>query len=133
MCEGHLRSQLGLCIAPSLIRGAGYGLFVADGHTFMRGGFICPYEGEKVESPSNAEVSGEYVLQLDDATFVDARATTSCAGRYSNTCAIQDRPLENNAQLQLHPETGVAWVVATRLIAGGHEVYTDYNSPDYFE
>jgi hypothetical protein len=127
LCKFHMRSTLGLEVRPSQIVNGGLGLFVAKGHIFKRGDNICIYEGIRVQiRKGNRNYGGDYVLQLSDQTVIDAMETTSCAGRYANCCREKDLPLANNAQLELNTATRVAWLVATRLIKAGSEVFAAY-------
>ena len=139
LCKSHLRQGLGLEIKESRIKDGGKGLFAHKDQTFERGDFICSYQGIILTlSPEDLEqgkrIEGDYVLQVGPDRFIDAIETTSSAGRYSNTLRPEDAHLgQNNAQLEYDEEDDLAYLVATKHINGGDEIYTDYAAPDFFD
>jgi len=130
-CAQHLRAENGLAIIPSTIAEAGLGLFTTIAR--RKGDRIVPYLGTSVTLTSADErYGGEYVLQLTRTQFIDAAATSSGAGRYSNTArphnVAKKQCRGNNAHFTLNRTTKTAWITATRNIHAGEEVFTAYGS-----
>ena len=130
-CAQHLRAENGLAIGRSTLAEAGLGLFTIIPR--RRGERIVPYLGKSVTLASADErYGGEYVLQLTRTQFIDAAATSSGAGRYSNTArphnVARKQCRGNNAHFTLNRTTKTAWITATRNIHAGEEVFTAYGS-----
>ena len=130
-CAQHLRVENGLAIGPSTIAEAGLGLFTIIPR--RKGERVVPYLGASVTLTSADErYGGEYVLQLTRTQFIDAAATSSGAGRYSNTArphnVARKQCRGNNAHFTLNRTTKTAWITATRNIHAGEEVFTAYGS-----
>ena len=112
-CAQHLRAENGLAIAPSTIAEAGLGLFTTIAR--RKGERIVPYLGTPINLVSADErYGGEYVLQLTRTQFIDAAATSSGAGRYSNTArphnVARKQCRGNNAHFTLNRTTKTAWI-----------------------
>jgi hypothetical protein len=121
-------------VKKSTIPGAGRGLFSVNGvkvlpHQVDKGVRLVEYTGERLtEAQFQRRKSSEYVLEVANPFkgFLDGRSTQSSVARYSNAC---DRPKHRgrcNAKL-----TKSGWVVATRSIKAGGEIFVAYG-PDYW-
>lgn len=128
LCYQHLNSELHLKIKPSHIKAAGLGLYTTIPR--KKDANVAKYSGEKVIS-HDPNYGGDYVLQIRNIppTFINANATTSGPGRYSNNARRGQHELpgvRNNANLRLNVRAGTADIKATHAIAANHEVYTAY-------
>ena len=132
LCFAHLDSTLHLKIKPSGIRDAGLGLYTTKRRHIRE--VVAPYSGQKIVT-NDPEYRGEYVLQTKRTPpppykYVDARLTTSGAGRFSNM-ARRGNHRKNNAKLGMSVRYGTANVIAKRVIPAGGEVLTSYGD-DYW-
>ena len=132
-CTQHLELLDGLRIAPSLLAGAGLGLFTTVARS--KGQRIVQYAGKHVQlDPSKAEseaYGGVYVLEMSQSHFIDASSPVSGAGRYSNTArawnVARGECRGNNAHFTLDRRgRGTAWITATKALQAGDEVLTAY-------
>ena len=98
LCYQHLNSEYHVKIKPSHIKAAGLGLYTTIAR--KKGDNVVPYSGAQVQS-NNPDYGGDYVLQIKrhPPTFINASATTSGAGRYSNNARrSEDEGIRNNAK-----------------------------------
>jgi hypothetical protein len=107
LCWIHSQVEESVRVKNSKIRGAGKGLFASiwdytsKGRTkpeykgavvFQEGDHICSYDGEilsddELEERYPRDTIGQYVYTTQDGGVnIDAHATTSCFGRYANSC-----------------------------------------------
>jgi hypothetical protein len=120
-----------LKIKKSTLPNAGMGLFT----TIKRkaGDKIAPYDGKTVLS-NDPDYGGAYILQVkkNPPTFIDAAATTSGAGRFSNMAKRGQGG--NNAKLAAWFTRGGAHasIKAGKTINPGKEVLTNYGA-DYWK
>ena len=132
LCYQHLNSEYHVKIKPSHVKEAGLGLYTTIAR--KKGDNVVPYSDDKVQS-NNPDYGGDYVLQIrrHPPTYINANATTSGAGRYSNNArrGINEK-IRNNAKLSLNSGAGKANVKATQRIAANHEVFTAYG-PTYWK
>ncbi len=127
-----------LYLKKSLLPGAGKGLFTSEKLT--RGDIVCEYEGEIVpwsECERRADLGYEgYVFFISKNRCVDAYFTPEAMGRYANDAKGIGRVegLRNNAQYEIKVRKGEkkVFIVATRTIHPGDEVFVDYGS-DYWK
>jgi hypothetical protein len=121
----------GLKVTQSLLDGAGMGLF-ASGQSYVTGDRIIPYIGEELDEkqyesryPTDRKrATAQYVLKLG-STWVDAvDPTKSSAARYINHKAGSGKNGPNARILKS------GWIVATRMISDGDEIYMNYG-PGY--
>ena len=126
-----------LRIKKSTIPGAGLGLFNGK-KTIKKGEVVTKYDGERltrqqVEDRYPDDVDdgkAEYVLcNNDDTVCLDARNTTSCAARFSNSKRRDTGIRGNNAEFRDH-RTKWRDMVARKKIKPGKEVFTWYGD-DY--
>lgn len=128
-CASHLLAEDGLMIKQSTIPNSGKGLFTAIAR--RKGDRLAPYTGQRItlENP-DITYGGPYVLQLSRTQFIDAAHTSSGAGRYSNTCRMANvkrgEARGNNAGLVLDRSKKAVWIVASRKILAGQEIFTAY-------
>jgi hypothetical protein len=107
---------------PSRIAGAGLGLFAAV--AIRSGATVCDYTGPRFRTAQAIRVRDKsYLMRLGPQAYVDARPALGCPGRYINDggCAAS-----RNVAFDKRPEAWHARVVATRDIAAGEELLTDY-------
>lgn len=127
----HLCSNM-LYVKKSNIPGAGKGLFVA--RDFKKGEIITEYEGEKLTWKQCEERNqlkadnerGAYYFYINRNHCVDAEYTLWALGRYANDAAGMGRVegLRNNAKYEIIK--GKPYIVATRNIKKGAEVFVGY-------
>lgn len=125
LCYQHLEAKYHVQIKRSHIRAAGMGLYSTVAR--KRGENFAPYSGVKVVT-QDPDFGGDYVLQIkkNPPTFIDARATSSGAGRYSNN-ARQGQGT-NNAKLSYNTGKGEANLKATKNVPKGSEIFTAYGN-----
>lgn len=126
-CPKHTRQVLGLRVAKSSIPNAGKGLF-AD-RDFSIGENIVRYGGEilttaQYDKRYADDAMGAYGVQLDEDRVIDARRTDAGVARYA--CDYHGSRRKPNAEYVADDETDEVWVVATRKIKKGQEIFTDY-------
>ncbi len=126
-CAKHTRKILGLSVRKSTIAGAGKGLFAE--RTFKKGENIARYGGEILTTEEynaryEADAMGAYGVQLDDARVIDARRTDAGVARYA--CDYHGSRKKPNAEYIADDENDEVWIVATRKIKKGDEIFTDY-------
>lgn len=148
-CQVHARDILGLCVKPSTIKNAGLGLFAT--RPFAKDERIDEYRGDVVEREVyEDEGRSDYAIDILDAHYViNAIYSTDSFARYSNDA--RDKSL-NNADLRtdedlveearerrINDGEGVdekdpegsadqVWLVATRDIKAGQEIFTSYGT-----
>lgn len=129
VCSTHLAYRHHLKIKPSLIPGAGKGLFAYDPLCrdpnevlFKRGETICKYYGEVLNLDQLIERYGNktapYAIGVSSSRFEDA-ARVRGIGSLANTL-----PNHNNATISVHH--GRASIKATKPIRNGDEIYLSY-------
>lgn len=107
----------------STIPGAGFGLFA--GERIKKGQNISRYWGRVVDM-NESDNSSVYLLDLEDGRGIDAIDSMDCPARYANDA----RGEGNNAQF-VHSSGVYIYMVATRDIEEGEEIFVDYG-PDYW-
>lgn len=129
-CWQHTKSIRNFVIKESNIPGAGDGLYTLK--NFKKGDKILPYTGDLIDIPSDDDDDEllEYALTIGDK-IINAESTQSELTRYSNDCRIKNRRAgqckNNNAQFD---DVGnyEAYMVATKNIKAGEEIFTDYGN-----
>ena len=115
-------------VRPSLLEGAGMGLFMCE--RAKKGERIARYYGELIgpeETKRRRETGAQYILRASSKQFLDAEAYIHQRGRYAN-----DGGRKNNARISTVvnkcPVTGLHWVsiLARKTILPGQEVYVPY-------
>ena len=124
-CAKHTKKMLGVSVKKSHIKGAGYGLFAEK--DFKKGQKIVEYTGELLTQDEYDERyveddMGSYGISLTDDLVIDAARTDSGVARYA--CDYHGSGGKNNADYESDDDT--IWIVATRKIKAGEEIYTDY-------
>lgn len=155
-CWIHTKHNDGLRVHKSAIAGAGDGLFAVNG--FKKGEVIMEYMGEHVSSGSGAggdpETKGidfdapgdtlaayavetnhicvrdEYDHQNNEREVVNAWESTAGVARYANDARSDEK---NNAKFgEDKTLKGRMFMVATKEIAPGSEIFVDYGD-DYWK
>ncbi len=124
-CAAHTREELGVFVKKSQIPGAGYGLY-AD-QDFEKGDEIVEYTGETLTQDQyddryDDDDMGSYGIALRDDVVIDAARTDSGVARYA--CDYHGSGMKSNAEYVSDDEE--IWIVATRGIKAGEEIFTDY-------
>ncbi len=124
-----------LRVRRSGIPGAGKGLFTRT--AVEKGDVLLEYEGEKL---TYAQIRARYpdlslmsyVFYVGRNHWVDAARRPGCLARYANDARGKTKVvgLRNNAEYQVL--RGVPYIVATRRIAAGGEIFVSYGE-DYWE
>ena len=127
-CTQHLRLIEGLTIQPSHLSGAGWGLFAA--RNFKKNETVALYTGVI----STVPIEGDYVLQVNSKRYIDAKKTSSSAGRYANDCLSSNQRQGECAGNNVFYESqnGRAFLKAKKAIHAGDEVMPSY-SRGYWE
>ena len=130
LCAQHAQLLLGVRVKPSLIPGAGGGLFAA-GRDFHKGDVICEYLGVQMASLTFQANPSAYAVRLYRGVL-DARRTCDGFGRYANAA---NSARQANAQLiserKLIGRRGSGrriFLQATKAIHDGEEVLVKYGS-----
>jgi hypothetical protein len=128
LCAQHAQLLLGVRVKPSLIPGAGQGLFAA-GREFDKGDVICEYLGEHMTTAAFIAMPSALGVQLYRGVL-DARRTCDGFGRYANAA---NTARQANAQLiserKLIGRRGSGsriFLQATKTIRDGQEVLLKY-------
>ena len=124
-CGQHTRLILGVSVRKSSIPKAGKGLFAE--RTFEVDQRIVEYTGEKLtieqyEKRYDRDALGSYGLALSEKYVIDARRTDAGVARYA--CDYHGSGKKPNAEYV--NMGGRVWIVATRRIKPGEEIFTDY-------
>lgn len=124
-CGPHTRAVLGVSVRKSGIPKAGKGLFAE--RVFEVDQRIVEYTGEKLtteqyERRYKSEQIGSYGLALSEKYVIDARRTDAGVARYA--CDYHGSGKKPNAEYV--NVGGRVWIVATRRIKPGEEIFTDY-------
>ena len=120
--------ERGVAARPSLLAGAGNGLFAL--RDFAQGEEVADYFGEvlnlmqSIKRENRDYVMGGFGLNA----YVDASAAVDCSGRYINDNFNKERI---NARFDRDRRARRARVVALRRIAAGEEIYASYGE-DYW-
>ena len=77
LCYQHLKLKEGLKLKKSHIPNSGLGLFATK--EFKKNDNVARYTGDI----SAIRIEGPYVLQVNKNKFIDAKKTSSSAGRYA--------------------------------------------------
>ena len=120
MC--HASAEQPFVARPSLIEGAGLGLFAL--REFRAGDVLLEYAGT-VHRTRDAlrERDKSYLMRLGEQTYVDARSHPHIMARYINDCR---NAMLYNVRFDKRPAERRALVVATRRIVEGDELFVDY-------
>lgn len=128
-CWYHTKTELGLEVKRSTIPGAGLGLFAV--REFIAGERVAQYDGERLSSEEyqqryEGQPMGTYGIELDDDVVLDARRTDSGVARYA--CDYHGSKNGPNAEFVVFFEKsgGEVWIVATKRIKPGDEIFVDY-------
>lgn len=125
-CWRHLLSELNIRIKPSLIRGAGLGLYTAV-RDFNIGDKITTYKGHLSSTP----IHGIYVLQVSNNKYINANEST-CLGSFINSCRSNNEANGecngNNSRFSYNRRTGIVNIIATKKINKGEEVCISYST-----
>ena len=123
-----VQGSTGLCVLPSLIEGAGYGVFAGRFHA--KGSTVAIYYGDVMDAASIADASRldwdikyAYSLELAPGVWIDARRLKTCIARYLNDHV--DRTKHNVTWVR-RPALLIAEVVALRDVHPGEELYISY-------
>ena len=125
LCFQHLEAKYHVQIKDSHIKPAGKGLYTTIAR--KKGENFAPYSGQRVVS-HDPRFGGDYVLQVKKypPTFIDARMSSSGAGRYSNNARAGEGV--NNAKLSLNAAKAEANLKATKNVPKGAEIFTAYGN-----
>jgi hypothetical protein len=142
-CFQHVRSELKVYVKPSLIPGAGLGLFAAE--DIKNNAIIAHLSGEIISEDEQTrrytdEATAPYVVQEPGGTLRDG-ALMRYVGHYSNTRLGQRKQsirANTNADIKrCHGQPGVhACIKASKLIRRDEEILTYYGdryemNPDF--
>lgn len=124
-CGPHTRLHFGVSVRKSSIPKAGMGLYAEK--AFEVDDRIVEYTGEKLttdqyERRYKTEQLGSYGLALSEKYVIDARRTDAGVARYA--CDYHGSGQKPNAEYVNFG--GRVWIVATRRIKPGEEIFTDY-------
>jgi hypothetical protein len=112
LCHSHLESEEHLMITKSQIHKAGLGLYTTIPR--RKNQQVTEYSGKKVFS-DDPDFGGAYVLQINDGEYIDARKTTTAAGRFSNNARRGDG-YKNNAHLSVSRRYKTANIVMSNNV-----------------
>lgn len=128
LCPQHAVQLLGVCVQPSLIPGAGLGLFAA-GRSFDRGDVVCEYEGRILASTAQfLSNPSAYGVRLYKGVL-DARFSNEGFGRFANTSANmrgRNAQLITQAKLRRGGSGSRVFLQAVKRIEDGEEVLIHY-------
>eukprot|EP00465_Bigelowiella_longifila_P009335 CAMPEP_0185260820 /NCGR_PEP_ID=MMETSP1359-20130426/9360_1 /TAXON_ID=552665 /ORGANISM="Bigelowiella longifila, Strain CCMP242" /LENGTH=129 /DNA_ID=CAMNT_0027847241 /DNA_START=70 /DNA_END=456 /DNA_ORIENTATION=- len=113
-----------LRVAPSLVSGAGMGLFAMV--PFRKGSEICRYTGTALSLADlllKRVTNTDYVMGLSLRVHIDAQHHPEVLARYVNDIADAKK---RNATFVKIPKEKMAKVVALRDIRPGEEIYASY-------
>ena len=129
-CRFHLRSVLGLDVAPSTIPDAGHGLFTLIPRS--KGAHLIDYLGEvlsgEVEKRYPRDSLGVYSLALSSSLFIDS-ALHRGIGAIANAPPPRKRA---NACYVINVRTQSARIETSRAIEAGGEIFISYG-PNYWK
>lgn len=116
-----------MVVRKSGIEQAGMGLYAA--RDFAKEDRIVEYSGEKLTTAQynkryDKDSMGAYGIQLTDEIVLDARKTTSGVARYA--CDYHGSGKRPNAEYINFG--GRIWIVATKRIREGDEIFTNYGN-----
>ena len=114
----------GLDVRPSTIGKlvAGFGLFTT--REFRARGVVCIYEGDLYRTKDAIRLKDKsYLMRLGPQCYVDTLNRSDVPARYINDCR---NPLLYNVYFDKRPEDCRAYVVASRNIQKGEELFVDY-------
>eukprot|EP00466_Bigelowiella_natans_P011805 jgi/Bigna1/79440/fgenesh1_pg.62_\ len=112
-----------LYVKPSQIPNAGSGLYAKK--NFVEGEVVCEYSGDVYNIFQFMSNDSTYALELSPFVYVDARHHEEVLGRYIND---HGDLAKINVVWEKHPWQGKAFVVASRDIQSGEELYVSYGS-----
>lgn len=115
--------ELGVAVAQSTIAGAGNGLFAT--RDFAAGETLATYYGEVLSFAKMAlRENRDYIMGgFGLNCFIDAAQQLDCPARYINDCF---EPSKINARFLKVASERRAYVIATRPLAAGEEVFASY-------
>lgn len=131
-CHQHLKSELGLFIDTSTIRNAGNGLFT---YTARRANeYLAPYIGKLLSVNQLNEMYGNHIAPYavrvsgvsdDDGVYLDAACARGIA-------AFANHKENANARWAVNHQDRSIYIVATKRIKAGDEIFLDYGD-EYFK
>jgi SET domain-containing protein len=129
-CWQHLRMALGLEVKKSQIPGAGLGLYSYDA-TFYNGQKIIEYTGDLKPNNPNDNTLFPYALRINEHLLLNAdKPARHSVARYANDCRTINKKAGqckgNNARLSVNPQARRGWIVATKTIHPGDEIFVSY-------
>jgi len=147
LCHQHLKKEKGLRITKSELPNAGKGLFTTK--DIKLGSIIAQYTGDKIVE-LDPDYGNPYAIQIKDKppTYIDASRTNTGEARFSNDArqnaehfvgedaektASRFSAHDNNAKLVYSKVTKRAYLKATRDIAAGEEIFTNYGDQYWHE
>lgn len=114
--------QDGVEARPSLIEGAGMGLFATRAHA--EGDIVCEYMGRIYPNQIAWKLEDKsYLMKLGKNIYIDALHCPNVLARYINDCRNRGK---YNVRFEKCPEECKAMVVALRDIQVDEELYVDY-------
>ena len=139
-CPEHLESLYHVKIALSNLPKAGQGLFTTI--ELPRNTRVVQYEGKRIDlrhdHTASREMGGDYVLNYLPHRFIDAEnEIEGGACRYCNDCTPENRRLKhaagNNCKFQYDKLNDQVWLITTRCIKAGEELFVGYGSSQYWD
>ena len=128
-CWQHTQLIRKFSVKKSTIPGAGNGLFTLK--NIKKGDRIIEYTGEIIDNDKDDNELSIYGIGISNDKIIDAKSTQSELGRYSNDCRKESRRKKqcknNNARFEDDGNDRV-YLVATKRIRIGEEIFTDYGN-----
>jgi len=127
---------LALGVAKSQIPGAGRGLFSKE-RIIEKGTLIGYYDGEVLD---NEKLISDYSFQLDETWFIDGLNFPRCyiamvndphGTKFIENCSFEIQMYDDSGK-KLHPKDRKIFLIATRTIVKGEELFASYGS-EYWE
>jgi len=118
-----------LYVDKSTIPNAGQGLFAK--RDFKKGEMICNFRGDLIDNEELAkrDVGGErshYFIEIRPDLTLDVY-NSNCMARYANDAEGNEKiGKSNNSEINLNRKDSGAFIVATRDIKAGEEIFLSY-------
>lgn len=114
-----------LLVRPSVIKGAGLGVFTGSSGSYRKNEFICEYEGELISldeyNRRYPEHKSECVFAISKDWYIDAISSYRTWGRYINT-----NPGHNNVKARVDTRHKRIRLYASKRIGPNQELYVPY-------